>query len=262
MKITVITPSFNQCAFLRRTMDSILGQRGMGTAFDLQWLIIDGGSSDGTLDLLRAIDSRHVRWISEPDRGQSHAINKGLAMADGDVVAWLNSDDLYTDSALATVAAAFERHPEAQWLVGRCDVIDAADRPIRPGITRYKNRKLARYRYARLLRENFISQPAVFWRRTFGERVGPLDEALHWTMDYDLWLRMGKLSPPLVIDDLLAHFRLHEQSKSGQVDRRQFDEGYAVALRYAGDDRLSCWAHRLNVEKIVLAYRVMRIMGW
>jgi glycosyltransferase involved in cell wall biosynthesis len=260
MKISIVTPSFNQCAFLRRTMASILGQAG---PFDLEWLVIDGGSTDGTLDLLRSISDPRVRWISEPDRGQSHAINKGLALAGGDVVAWLNSDDLYADGALAAVARAFEGNPDAQWIIGRCDIIDEHDRPIRPRITRYKDRQLRRYGYRRLLRENFISQPAVFWRREFGAQVGPLDESLHWTMDYDLWLRMGRLSPPLILNDEqpLARFRLHSQSKSGQVDRRQFDEGYAVALRYLDGDWMSRWAHRLNVEKIVAAYRVMRWIG-
>jgi glycosyltransferase involved in cell wall biosynthesis len=262
MRISIITPSFNQCVFLRRTLDSVLGQRG---PFELEWIVIDGGSSDGTIDLLRSIDDRRLRWISEPDRGQSDAINKGMALAGGEVVAWLNSDDLYADGALAAVAEAFRQHPEARWLVGRCDIIDAGDREIRPAITRYKNRRLARYSYRRLLRENFISQPAVFWRRDFGQEMaagrGLLDDSLHWTMDYDLWLRMGRASPPLVLDRTLARFRLHERSKSGQVDRRQFDEGYAVAARYFNGDRPSRWAHRLNVEKIVTAYRVMRLIG-
>jgi hypothetical protein len=128
-------------------------------------------------------------------------------------------------------------------------------------VVRYKERRLRRYSYRGLLRENFIPQPAVFWRRDFGAEVGPLDESLHWTMDYDLWLRMGRRCDPLVIDALLARFRLHEASKSGDFNRRQFDEGYEVARRYFGGDWQSRLAHRFNVEKIVWAYRVMRWAG-
>ena len=258
MRISVVTPSFNQREFLGRTAQSVLSQTG---DIELEWIVIDGGSTDGTLELLRGMLDPRIRWHSEPDRGQSHAINKGLALASGEVVAWLNSDDVYMPGALAAVAEGFSRHPQAQWLVGRYQIIDRDDRVIRSAIARYKDRWLDHYTYRALLRENFISQPSVFWRRAFGEAVGPLDESLHWTMDYDLWLRMGARSDPLILERVLAQFRVHERSKSGGVDRRQFDEEYRVALRYLGDDRVSRAIHRFNVEKIVWAYRVLRWIG-
>ena len=258
MKLSIVTPCFNGRAYLAETAASVLSQSG---PFTLEWLVLDGGSTDGSLDLLHSLHDSRLRLLSEPDRGQSHALNKGLALATGDVVAWLNTDDLYTPGALASVAEAFTASPSAQWLVGRCDIIGAAGGVIRRPVTRYKDRSLRRYSYKALLRENFISQPAVFWRRDFGRRVGPLDESLHWTMDYDLWLRMGREAPPLLLERVLAQFRLHAASKTGRVDRRQFDEQYAVACRYAGADRLSRWVHRFNVEKIVWAYRAMRAMG-
>lgn len=258
MKISVVTPSFNGRRYLEHAAASILSQQG---AFDLEWLVVDGGSTDGTLDFLRSLDDGRVRWISEADRGQSHAINKGLDVAVGDVVAWLNTDDLYIPGALSAVAHALESNPAAQWLAGRCQVIDADGNVIRESVTRYKERSLRRYSYRALLRENFVSQPAVFWRREFGRRVGPLDESLHYTMDYDLWLRMGRERAPLFVDRVLAQFRLHPSSKTGRVNREQFDEQYRVACRYVGADRVSRWTHRFNVEKIVWAYRVMRAMG-
>lgn len=259
MRLSIITPSFNQAPFLEHTARSILSQAG---EFDLQWIVIDGQSNDGTQALLASLGDRRLTWISEPDRGQSHAINKGLALAEGDVVAWLNSDDLYKPGALQIVASAFARTPEAQWLVGRYEVIDAGDRVIRQSIVRYKNRGLRRYHYRKLLRENFISQPSVFWRRDFGRETGPLDESLHWTMDYDLWLRMAARSDPLIVPQVLSQFRLHAGSKSGKVDRSQFDEQYQVASRYLGNDTLSRMIHRFNIEKIVLAYRAMRLLPW
>lgn len=260
MKFTIVTPTLNRRAYLASTGDSIRRQTG---DFDLEWLVIDGGSTDGSVEWLgeQAATDPRIRYTSGPDAGQSDAINKGLAMASGDVVAWLNADDLYAEGALAAVADALVQHAQAQWLVGRYEVIDEHDRLIRELIVRYKQRKLSRYRYATLLRENVIPQPAVFWRRSFGHQVGLLDTSLHWTMDYDLWLRMAKVSPPLVLDRLVARFRHHQTSKSGDFNRRQFDEGRDVAQRHAQGDRLSLMLHRLNVEKIVCGYRMLRLLG-
>lgn len=258
MKISVVTPSFNQCDFLRRTMDSVLSQQG---PFDLEWIVVDGGSTDGTVGLLRSVADPRVRWTSEPDEGQSHAINKGLASATGDVLTWLNSDDVYTPGAVAAVAAAFAATPAPHWVVGRCEIIDADDRVIRRPITWYKNHLLARYSYRNLLRQNCISQPSVFWARDFGREIGGPDESLHYTMDYDLWLRMGKAADPLILDRVLARFRLHGTSKSGQVNREQFDEQYRVANRFFNGDASSRLAHRFHVEKTVWAYRLLRLLG-
>jgi glycosyltransferase involved in cell wall biosynthesis len=258
MKLSIVTPSFNARRYLPRAAESILSQSG---DFELEWIVVDGGSTDGTLDVIRGISDPRLSWTSEPDRGQSDAINKGLRQATGDVVAWLNADDVYVPGALSEVARAFASKPEAKWLVGRYEVIDENDQPIRGSVVRYKERSLRRYSYRALLRENFISQPAVFWRRDFGKEIGPLDESLHYTMDYDLWLRMGRVADPLFLDRVLARFRLYAGSKTGAVNRRQFDEQYEVARRYFGNDRASRFIHRFNVEKIVWAYRVMRLLG-
>lgn len=258
VKFSIVTPSYNQAPYLRQTIDSVLSQHG---AFALEHIVIDGGSTDGSVDLLRDIDDPRLSWASEHDQGQAQAINKGIARATGDIVSYLNSDDLYVPGALAAVAQAFDEHPQATWLTGRCVIIDDHGREIRRSVTRYKNRRLRRYRYRALLRQNFISQMGVFWRRSFGQQIGPLDESLHYTMDYDLWLRMGGQYDPLIVDQVLAQFRLHGGSKSGVVNREQFDEQYRVALRYLADDTVSRWAHRLNVEKVVWAYRLMRLLG-
>ncbi len=261
MKIWIVTPSFNQCDFLGQTLKSILTQEG---PFELACRVVDGGSTDGTLDLLRSIADPRLSWTCQKDRGQADAINQGLAQAGSgpdDVVSWLNSDDVYTPGTLAAVATAFAGHPSARWLIGRCQIIDARGKVIRPGVTRYKDRSLRRYSRRALLRENFISQMSVFWRGDFGREAGPLDLGLHYTMDYDLWLRMATRSEPLVLDRVLGQFRFHAKRKSGRVNREQFDEEFRVAQRYFGVDWLSRWVHRFNIEKIVWAYRAMRVIG-
>jgi len=258
VKISIVTPTLNGLPLLKQTAESILSQQSED--FSLQWLVVDGGSTDGTLDFLRSLHDSRVTWQSGPDDGQADAINKGLEQADGDVVAWLNCDDLYTPGALATVARAFTLHREAQWLVGRYQIISLDGQPIRQQVVDYKRRRLQQYSHAQLLTENMIPQPAVFWRRCFGERVGLLDTSLYYTMDYDLWLRMATVAPPLVVDETLAQFRHHGGSKSGQVNRQQFDEQFTVMKRYCTNP-LRRAMHKLHVEKVVWAYRAMRWMG-
>jgi glycosyltransferase involved in cell wall biosynthesis len=258
MKFSIITPSFNQAQYLHDTARSILNQAG---PFDLEWIVIDGGSTDGSVEYLKGLKDDRVRWISEKDAGQSDAINKGLSMASGELMAWLNSDDLYTPLALSHVWHAFHKHPEAAWLVGGYQIVNDEGSPIRPGIVRYKEKQLRNFSYRRLLIENFIPQPAVFWRRSLWEIVGPLDTSLHFTMDYDLWLRIAKIAPPLVLKEVVAQFRVHGKSKTGIINRRQFDEGYEVAKRHAAGFSGVLWRHRMSVEKIVWAYRLLRLIG-
>jgi len=257
MRISVVTPSFNQRDYLEQTLRSVLSQQG---DFDLDHIVVDGKSTDGSVNLLQSINDPRLHWTSQPDTGQSDAINRGLLAATGDIVGWLNSDDLYTPDALATIARAFA-DPNVQWVVGRYQIIDHQGSVIRPSVVRYKNRLLNRYSYRSLLRENFIAQPSVFWRRAFGQQIGPLDQSLHHAMDYDLWLRMGKACDPFILDEVVSQFRFHPKSKSGRLNRERFDEDYLVASRYLNGDELSRWIHRINNEKIVWAYRVMGLMG-
>jgi glycosyltransferase involved in cell wall biosynthesis len=257
MRISIVTPSFNQREYLAQTLQSVLGQQG---SFDLEHLVVDGQSTDGSVELLRSNNDPRLKWSSGKDSGQSDAINRGLRQVSGDVVGWLNSDDLYTPHSLAVVSQAFD-DSSVNWVVGRCQIIDSVGNIIRPGITRYKDRLLDRYSYESLLRENCISQPAVFWRRTFGERVGLLDESLHHAMDYDLWLRMAKLDKPKILPQVTSQFRIHPASKSGRLNRERFNEDLAVAARHFNGNHLSLWIHRLNNEKIVWAYRLMQLIG-
>lgn len=257
LRISVVVPSFNHAKFLRLALASTLDQTG---EFDLEVLVIDGGSTDGTVDLLRSQGDR-VRWVSEPDGGQSDALNKGFRLATGDVIGWLNSDDLYQPGALAAVARAFREFPRVEWVHGQAEVIDTAGRVRRRWVTAYKRRQCRRYSYGRLLTENFIQPNTVFWRRELTERVGGVDPDLHLAMDFDLWLRFARSSPPLYLDVPIACFRWYPTSKSGSRYPQQFREVRAIARRYEPDWR---WTHRFGNLKNRLAvgcYRTADLMG-
>ena len=258
LKISVITPSYNHAEFIGRTIESVQSQRG---DFELEHIVVDGGSDDGTIEILKHYGDA-VRWVSEPDNGQADALNKGLAMATGDVIGWLNSDDLYEPGALAAAADIFNAEPQTQWLYGKVHIIDPRGREIRKWITAYKNLRMRRYKYAKLLAENWICQMSVFWRRSAGEQVGPFRTDLHWCMDYDYWLRLGARRPGRFVDKYLGAFRWYPASKSGAGFVRQFREELAVAAEAAaGRYPLAMLCHRINCPKIVAAYWLMRRFG-
>jgi glycosyltransferase involved in cell wall biosynthesis len=256
MKISVVTPSYNQAGFIRETIESVLSQN-LGK--DLEFIVVDGGSTDGTLDILKEYEGQ-LSWTSEPDQGQADAVNKGVMRASGEIIAWLNSDDIYEEGALAKVRDVFVNNPDCQWLYGKCRIVDGEGQEIMKWVTRYKNLSLKKYSLARLMRENFISQPAVFFRKELFEATGPLDLGLNYALDYDLWLRFGLKSSACVINDYLSRFRRHGESKSETGFKDQFREEYEVCLRY-GPSGFSKAIHWFNMHKIVLGYRLISILS-
>jgi glycosyltransferase involved in cell wall biosynthesis len=255
LRISIITPSYNQRQFIERTIQSVLSQKG---EFELEYLILDGGSTDGTLEVLQKYNGA-LSWKSEPDQGQTDAINKGLQQVRGDIVGWLNSDDLLAPGALSRVTDAFQSNPQLDWLHGRCDIVDVNDQVIRKWISAYKHWCCQRYSYSRLLTENFISQMTVFWRRRLLEEAGYLNTNLKLAFDYDLWLRFAQRSAPLYISERLASFRWYETSKSGANFIRQFTEDYNIACRYAPDRQWLRWRKRVNMLRTIWIYKGMSL---
>ncbi len=256
MKISIVTPSFNQVSFLKETIKSIHTQQ---VNVQIEHIIMDGGSTDGTVEYLKTLGDQVV-WRSGKDKGQADAVNKGIRMAAGDIIGWLNSDDLYLPGALQAVADYFTAHPDCRWLYGRCRIIDKDGKERWKWITRYKNARLKQFTYSKLLRENFISQPAVFFRKEIFDEAGLLNLSLNYAMDYDLWLRLGRISPAGVIDQDLSSFRRHGTSKSETGFREQFFEQYAVAKKYSPSlfNRL---VHRFNIFKIITSYRILGLFS-
>jgi glycosyltransferase involved in cell wall biosynthesis len=249
---TIVTPCLNGAATLQQAIDSVRDQDYPG---EVEHVVVDGGSTDGTLGIL---ESAGVRYISEPDRGLSDAVNKGIGMACGEVIGWLNADDVYLPGALARVGEALRSKPEALWATGPCLIMGADGKEIRAAVTRYKNLFLRRYSYRLHLVQNFVSCPSTFVRREGFDRVGLLDERFKYSMDYDLWLRLGRLQPPVVLDRPLAAFRMAEGSLSMTGFERQFAEHAQNAAEHGQGHRLAVGFNRLTSRLIVAIYRAMR----
>jgi glycosyltransferase involved in cell wall biosynthesis len=251
--ITVLTPSLNSAATIERTLASVREQDYPR----LEHLVIDGGSNDGTLDVLRRTEEVH--WISEPDGGLSNALNKGLALATGEVIGWLNADDFYLPGALSSVGAAFAAREVAEWLTAPCLIVDAQDHEIRTAVTAYKRALLRRYSLRTLLTQNYVAAPSTFVRARALREIGGFDEQLALAMDYDAWLKLARRGDPIVCDAPLATFRMAAGSLSMSSFEDQFREHAAVARRHGRDHRGFVAANAGMSLAIVLAYRLMRV---
>lgn len=251
--ITIVTPCLNAADTLPEALASV---RSQGYPH-LEHLVVDGGSTDGTLDVLRAADG--VTWTSEPDRGLSHAMNKGVLAAKGEAIGWLNADDRYHPGTLHAVGEALAQHPDALWATGRCRIIDGDSNEIRRWVTAYKNAFLRRYSFPLYLTQNFISAPATFLRREAFELVGLFDERYRISMDYDLYLRLARRADPLILDRYLSDFRMVEGTLSMSGFETQFREHAEQARRHGYGHRLPVTVNQLASRAIVLAYRAMRL---
>jgi GT2 family glycosyltransferase len=249
-RISIVTPSYNQAEFIERTIESVFSQNYP----NLEYVIMDGGSTDGTVEILKKYGKK-ITWRSEKDKGQGDAINKGLKLARGQIFAYLNSDDTLGPGALKTVADFFLNNPHKMWVFGKCRLVDEKDKEIRASITAYKNFWLKRYNYNTLLILNYISQPAVFWRREANEKIGDFDPKEYWELDYDYWLRLGRKYQPGFINKNISNFRVHEKAKTS-IGIKHFLEEVEVAKRYTKNPIL-IGLHYLNFFSIVTGYAVL-----
>ena len=203
MKISIVTPSYNSGSYIEETIQSIQNQ----TYTNIEHIIIDGNSADRTIDIVKKYNNIH--WISEPDTGQSNAINKGFKLATGDILAWQNADDLYLPDTFKTVVEYFENNPDIDIVYGYYKLIDEKSRwicdvkPVRWSVWKFKHRRFVPL------------QPTVFWRRKVQEKVMPLDESLHYTMDVDFFAKavINHFRFEL-IPEYLGAFRVHKDSKT------------------------------------------------
>lgn len=256
MRISVITTNFNTAKYLEDTIKSVITQKG---DFELEYIITDGASTDNSLDIIKKYKDK-LKYISEKDNGQSDGINKGLRMATGDIVAFLNSDDLFTEDSLQKVITYFKENPECMWLTGYCKIIDQNGKEIKKYITEYKNRKLKNFTLNQLLIENCISQPATFWRKSVIEEIGYIDETLHYSMDQEYWARMASRYKLHLIPEYLAEFRFTSDTKTGSSVKKTLKESRMIAKKYTKSNLVLILQWFSNTKRIISYKYLSRIL--
>lgn len=238
-RITVVTPSFNQLQFLERTIRSVIDQNYP----NLEYIIIDGGSTDGSVDIIRRYENRLAYWISEPDQGQTDAINKGLRKATGEWVAWQNSDDIYYPGVFHELAIAANKFNQADLIIGNMMLIDESDNPLRDIC-------FVKPTYNALLAEGMVlTNQSAFWRRSLHEGIGLLDENLHYGFDYEWFLRLSENTKGVHVNQLWGGYRLHDETKTN-LNPQNFVDEYQIIL--AGR-KLPSWQKKLyKLRRLVL----------
>lgn len=222
LKITVVTCSYNQAEFLECTIDSVLSQNYS----NLEYIIIDGGSDDGSQDIIKKYEGRLSYWISEPDEGQTDALIKGFNKATGDVCCWLNSDDLFEPHTLQEVSDFFVSNPEAEIVYGDATWIGRDGSYIKPKKEHGFNRFIWMHDY------NYIPQPSTFWRRKVYEQVGGLDKSFDLVMDADLWIRFADVTNIHHVPKLWSRMRFYPEQKNQRLREKSNLEDIVIRQRY------------------------------
>jgi glycosyltransferase involved in cell wall biosynthesis len=249
----VVTPSLNQARYIEATIKSVLDQGYP----NLEYIIMDGGSTDGTVEIIERYSNHLAYWVSEPDEGQTDALKKGFNRASGDILCWLNSDDLLEPGALHEVAEIFVRHRDWHVVYGDCLLIDADGYPIRLQKEIGFNRFVWMYDY------NYINQPSTFWRRGIYEQVGGLDARMNLAMDADLWARFAELTVLHHVPRIWSRFRFYPEQKNVRLRAISNEEDAQIRSRYLPDEPL--WLRRLKwlpAKGLRVALKVVRGAYW
>ena len=233
-KVTIVTPSYNQADFIEQTIQSVLKQ----TYPNVEHIVVDGGSTDGTLDILERY-SNQIQWISEPDEGQSDAVNKGWQRAKGEILGWLNSDDCSTVNAVEEAVETFRNRPEVGMIFGECYMMNEA------GQVYGKWRAKGFNQESILEHPEWVSSPSMFVRQSVLFEADMLNVELSYAMDYDLFIRLSKITKIVAVPIPMAYFRTHSNSKSQKYSSAHWREILDIHRKYGGKFVSPIWLRYL-----------------
>ncbi len=246
-KITIVTPSYNQGRYLEQTILSVLGQQYP----NLEYIIMDGGSTDNSVEIIRRYADKLAYWQSEPDRGQVDAVAKGFAISSGEILGWVNSDDLLLSNSLFSVAHKFPQDGKTIALTGRCVLIGPSGESLKVNVPSIRTNMM--------FHGHGLSQMATFWTRTAYDQVGGLDTTLHFSFDADLFVKLRRLGEIAIISEYLAAFRQHPRSKTSTISEVGLKEMQLIRKRY-GKDSFSTISRM--VVRVRLSRRIQNWLAW
>jgi len=249
--VSIITPSFNQASYLEETILSVLEQDYP----NIEYIIVDGGSSDGSMEIIERYSNRLGWWVSEPDQGQTDAINKGFTRAQGNILAWLNSDDTYLPHAVSEAVKYFGSHPDVGMVYGNANLIDERGEVIGEFPARQTDLRRLRRGYVH------IPQQSSFFRTDLWRQVSPLDPSFYFAMDYDLWVRLAQITRIDYTPRPWANFRLHGTGKSVVSDERCWPEMLRVHYRDGGS-WFSPLVFKAKLRSLIYAWLPMNLRLW
>ena len=252
-RLTIITPTLNQAGFIERTITSVLDQGYE----DLEYFVVDGGSTDGTVEIIERYADRIAWWVSEPDDGQTDALNKALARATGDVVAYINSDDYYLPGALDAAIRALEADPDAWWAAGAARFVDADGKTTEV----WHARRPGRHRHLWLLLPWSAPQPSSFWRKRAFDELGSFRRDMHYVFDTEFALRLAYAGhPPAIVPAELSVRVVHPDAKSWDLEPFRREQARFVEL--FGPSLTPYERFRLRLSKVLISLRVPHVTGW
>lgn len=250
-KISVVVPVFNKASYIEATLYSVIDQKYP----NLEIIVQDGMSTDNSVEIVKKIAKKYpqtIKWQSKKDKGQVDAINTGLKKASGDILTYINADDLYKKGTLNLVAQKFILYPNALWIVGQGDIIDDKGSIVQNYVTSYKNLLLKINKYSSLLCTNYLTQPAVFLNKDAYLKYGPFVGTKRYVMEYELWLKLGKISMPEIILSPLASFRLTMDNISSTYFKELLNIDLNITRKFT-DNWIILQLHYLhNLARMVL----------
>lgn len=261
-KISIVIPSYNKVSYIRNTLQSIVFQRYP----NLEIIIQDGASTDGTIDIIKSFAKKYPKlfiWESKKDNGQVDAINKGFKKATGKILAFINADDVYKQSlrspngdpkkgALWLVGEHFRDHQDTLWVTGFGDIIDRDGKIISGIVTKYKNTLITLNKYSLLIIVNYITQPSTFVSRSAYVKYGPFTGTKNYVMEYDLWLKLGRVKMPFLIKKTLASFRLTPDNISSTAAKQLLMIDNQITQKYSNNSLLLILHKLHNIGRIFL----------
>lgn len=248
-RISIVIPSFNKAKYIGITLDSIFTQKYE----NLEVIIQDGGSTDGTVNIIKSFAKKYpISWSSKKDDGQFDAIGAGLKKATGTILTYINADDVYLKNSLKKVAEAFIKNPGANWFAGRGIVIDGGGREIAQPVTAYKNFLLKLSSHSFLLSNNYLIQPSVFFTKEAYRKYGPFSGTRNFITEYEYWLKLGRVSMPVVIDSDIAKFRIENSTKTKRMSKALLREDWRIVKKFTNNPLILTLHAVNNVGRLLI----------